>query len=96
LFNPDFIIKKENKNIFVEIKHDEDTDVKNRDKIAGAKEYFIQLNSKLEKSAVEYHFYFLTPADYTGFFEKVIRSNKTFLGDMHADLLKKSREEVKD
>ncbi|MCM8771252.1 MAG: hypothetical protein NC936_05230, partial [Candidatus Omnitrophica bacterium] len=95
-FNPDFIIKKGNKIIFVETKHDEDTDIKNRDKIAGANDYFMELNAKVEKKEQEYCFYFLTPADYTGFFEKVIRNNKTFIGKLHAELLKKSREELKE
>jgi len=95
-FNPDFIIKKDEKIIFVEIKHDEDTDVKNRDKIAGATDYFIELNNKLEKSSWEYYFYFLTPIDYTGFFDKVIRGDKIFIGELHTDLLKKSREELKE
>jgi len=95
-FNPDFIIKKANKIIFVETKHDEDTDVKNRDKITGANDYFIELNVKIEKKGLEYCFYFLTPKDYTGFFEKVIKNNKTFIGELHAELLKKSREELKN
>ncbi len=95
-FNPDFIIKKVNKIIFIETKHDEDTDVKNRDKIAGANDYFVELNGKTEKKGFEYCFYFLTPSDYTGFFEKVIRNNKTFIGELHAELLKKSREELKN
>ena len=95
-FNPDFIIKKANKIIFVEIKRDEDTDIKNRDKIIGADDYFIELNAKIEKKGMEYFFYFLTPVDYTEFFEKVVRNNKTFLGELHAELLKKSREELKE
>jgi len=95
-FNPDFIIKKANRIIFVETKHDEDTDIKNRDKIAGANDYFVELNAKIEKKGLEYCFYFLTPADYTGFFEKVIRDNKSFIGELHAELLKKSREELKE
>jgi hypothetical protein len=80
----------------VEIKQDEDTDVKNRDKIVGAMEYFDNLNSKLEKKGLYYSFYFLTPTDYTGFFEKVIKNNRTFIGELHAELLKKSREELKE
>ena len=95
-FNPDFVIKKDNKILFVEIKDDEDTDVKNRDKIAGATEYFIELESKLGKNAGEHCFYFLSPKDYTGFYEKVIRSDKSFIGELHADLLKRSREELKE
>jgi type III restriction enzyme len=95
-FNPDFILKKEDKIIFVEIKSDEDTDIKNRDKIAGATDYFIELNQKLENKKLEYSFYFLTPSDYTGFFEKVIRNNQAFIGELHAELLKKSREEIKE
>jgi len=95
-FNPDFIIKKGKKIIFVEIKHDEDTDIKNRDKIAGANDYFIKLNGKIEKKELEYRFFFLTPTNYTGFFEKVIRNDKAFIGELHAELLKKSREELKN
>lgn len=95
-FNPDFILKKENKIIFVEIKDDEDTDIKNRDKISGATDYFEELNKKIEKKGSECSFYFLTPNDYTGFFEKVIRKNRSFMGELHADLLKKSREEIKE
>lgn len=95
-FNPDFIIKKGNKILFVEIKDDEDTDIKNRDKIAGATDYFRELESKLGKSACEYCFYFLSPKDFTDFFEKVIRSDKSFIGELHADLLKRSREELKE
>jgi type III restriction enzyme len=95
-FNPDFIIKRGNKIIFVETKHDEDTDVKNRDKIAGANDFFVELNAKIEKKGLEYCFYFLTPADYTGFFDKAIRNNKAFIGGLHAELLKKSREELKN
>jgi len=95
-FNPDFIIKKGKKIIFVEIKQDEDTDIKNRDKIIGAVEYFDNLNNKLTKKGIEYSFYFLTPSDYIGFFEKVVKNNKTFIGDLHATLLKKSREEIKN
>jgi len=94
-FNPDFIIKKANRIIIVETKHDEDTDVKNRDKVAGANDYFEELNAKIEKKGLKYDFYFLTPMDYVTFFEKVIKNNKTFIGELHAELLKKSREELK-
>lgn len=91
-FNPDFIIKKGKRCIFVETKHDEDTDIKNRDKIVGASEYFLELNNKIKKKGYEYYFYFLTPEDYTGFFEQVIKSNKVFIGRLHAQLLQQSRE----
>ncbi len=94
-FNPDFIIKKGKKIIFVEIKDDEDTDIKNRDKIVGANDYFSELNVKIKKKKQKYWFYFLTPADYTGFFEKVIKNNKKFRGDLHAKLLEKNRDELK-
>ena len=80
----------------METKHDEDTDIKNRDKIAGANDYFVELNAKVENKGQEYYFYFLTPADYTGFFQNVIRNNKTFIGELHAELLKKNREELKN
>lgn len=95
-FNPDFIIKKDDKIIFVEIKQDEDTDIKNRDKIAGADDYFIELNNKIEKDGLRYDFYFLTPKDYTGFFEKAIRNDQKFVGEMHGKLLEMSREELKN
>jgi type III restriction enzyme len=44
LFNPDFIIRKNNTILVVEIKNEDDTDIKNRDKVAGATDYFIELN----------------------------------------------------
>lgn len=94
-FNPDFIIKKGKKIIFVEIKQEEDTDLKNRDKIIGAMECFKNLNNKLEKKSSTYNFYFLTPGDYMGFFEKVVKNNKIFMGDLHANLLTMSREELR-
>jgi len=95
-FNPDFIIKKKEKIIFVEIKQDEDTDIKNRDKISGADDYFTELNSKINKNGRNYDFYFLSPKDYTKFFEKVIRNEEKFIGELHARLLEMSREEVKN
>ncbi|PTD94491.1 hypothetical protein C9439_02150 [archaeon SCG-AAA382B04] len=93
-FNPDFIIKKGNDIIIVEIKSDEDTNLKNQAKLKGAEKYFEELNEKIDEH--NYHFYFLSPTDYTGFFEDVIRNReyeKRY--ELHSDLLKKTKSEAR-
>lgn len=96
-FNPDFFIKKENRIIVVEIKGDDESGarVKNKDKLEGAKSYFKELNKKLEDSDITYEFHFLDPQNYTSFFENVLVKNKPFLSDLQAELESKSREELK-
>ena len=94
-FNPDFFIRKGDRIIVVEIKSEDDSTVKNKDKLEGAKTYFEVLNRKLKGKNV-YEFYFLQPSDYTNFFEKVIVNGKQFRGSLHTELETKSREELKE
>ncbi len=94
-FNPDFFIKKGNKIIVVEIKCDDDSTVKNKDKLEGALIYFKKLNEKLGGTSI-YEFHFLQPSDYTNFFDKVIVHDKLFKGSLHSELESKSREQLKE
>ncbi len=92
-FNPDFFIKQGNRIIVVEIKSEDDSTVKNKDKLEGATAYFNELNGKL--SNYTYEFYFLQPSDFTTFFERVIVKKEKYIGGLQADLVSKSREELK-
>ncbi len=74
-FNPDFFLKLRGKNqvLVVEIKADGDSHPKNRAKYRDAQEHFKILNEKLEAKKIDwqYHFYFLSPDNYTDFFQAV-------------------------
>ena len=94
-FNPDFFIRKGNRMIVAEIKSEDDSTVKNKDKLEGTKAYFEVLNKKLNGNAF-YEFYFLEPSDYTNFFDKVIVNGKPFRGSLHAQLETKTRAELKE
>lgn len=78
-FNPDFFVRLKNSHdvLVVEIKHDGDDSNRNKAKHRDGKAHFERLNAALEASSEpwRYHFYFLTPEDYTGFFDR-IRSGK--------------------
>ena len=78
-FNPDFLIKlKDNQRIFVvEIKDDSDSSRKNRAKYRDGKAHFEQLNAILAANAIDwfYHFFFLSPEDYSPFFQAVRDQN---------------------
>ncbi|MBN4049006.1 DEAD/DEAH box helicase family protein [archaeon AH-315-M20] len=93
-FNPDFIFKKGNKIIVIEIKSEDDSSVQNKDKLEGATSYFDKLNNKL-KGKPQYEFHFLDERDYNTFFKKVLIGGKKFVSKLHAELLSKSREELK-
>jgi type III restriction enzyme len=74
-FNPDFFLKLKGKNeiLVVEIKADGDSHPKNRAKYRDAQEHFKVLNEKLKEKGVNwtYHFYFLSPDNYTDFFQSI-------------------------
>jgi type III restriction enzyme len=79
-FNPDFFIKvtKTHDILVVEIKAEGDDSNRNKAKCRDGLKHFDMLNEQL-KAAGElwrYHFYFLSPEDYTSFFEQV--KNKKF------------------
>jgi type III restriction enzyme len=84
-FNPDFFIKINKHILVIEIKSDEDVTEVNRGKLKWAKKHFEEINQK-QKSQV-YHFYFLSPADFSPFFSKVIK-NKDFdyISNLEAEL----------
>jgi len=85
-FNPDFFIKKGKNVLVVEIKSDNDTELLNKSKCRGAEKYFKELNKKQNKQ--KYYFYFLSPEDFTIFFENIIRKGKfEFRSKLHANLL---------
>ncbi|GAB3666248.1 DEAD/DEAH box helicase family protein [Echinicola sediminis] len=74
-FNPDFFLKIKEQNILlvVEIKADGDSNPKNKAKYRDAKEHFKVLNNKLKEKGIDwcYHFYFLSPDNYTDFFQAI-------------------------
>ena len=74
-FNPDFFLKLkgEKRILVVEIKDDNDSSNKNRAKYRDGKEHFDQLNTMLAANGIDwtYHFFFLSPEDYSAFFQAV-------------------------
>jgi type III restriction enzyme len=78
-FNPDFFVKiKGNYDILVvEIKAEGDDSNRNRAKYRDGSKHFETLNERLKKAGENwrYSFYFLSPDDYTHFFE-AIRNNR--------------------
>lgn len=74
-FNPDFFLKSKDRNeiLIVEIKADGDSHPKNRAKYRDAQEHFKVLNEKLKVKGIDwtYHFYFLSPDNYTDFFQSI-------------------------
>jgi type III restriction enzyme len=81
-FNPDFFLKVEATHdiLVVEIKADGDDSNRNRAKCRDGLKHFDTLNERLieEGKPWRYYFYFLSPEDYSSFFEQV--RNKTYAG----------------
>lgn len=79
-FNPDFFIKVRDADdiLVVEVKADDDDANRNKAKCRDGLKHFETLNERLKDAgeSARYHFYFLSPEDYTSFFEQV--RNKTF------------------
>lgn len=82
LFNPDFFIRLKDSHdvLVVEIKHDGDDSNRNKAKYRDGKAHFERLSAALQTAGEpwRYHFYFLSPEDYTAFFDR-IRDGK-FIG----------------
>lgn len=78
-FNPDFFLKLKDSNqiLVVEIKQDDDDSNRNRAKLRDGLRHFEMLNRRLEeaKEPWRYSFKFLSPDDYTAFFE-VVKNRK--------------------
>ncbi len=74
-FNPDFFTRVTGTHdiLVVEIKADGDDSNRNRAKCRDGAKHFEMLNQRLEaaKEPWRYHFYFLSPDDYTSFFENI-------------------------
>ena len=74
-FNPDFFIHLKNCHdvLVVEIKQDGDDNNRNKAKFRDAMVHFTKLNTSLEAAEEpwRYYFYFLSPEDYTGFFDRL-------------------------
>lgn len=91
-FNPDWFIKKGNLYIVVETKDDSqifDPDAENIGKNKAALEHFKMLNHHLKESGsdVRYKFTFLTPKNYSVFFEKLKNNNiSKFASELDVEL----------
>jgi len=84
-FNPDFFIKIGKDILVVEIKSDDDVTEVNKGKLKWAKRHFEELNKKQEKQ--NYHFYFLSPSDFSTFFEKVVKNKQfNYISNLEAEL----------
>ncbi len=74
-FNPDFFIKVATRHdiLVVEVKADDDDSNRNRAKCRDGLKHFETLYARLKEAGEDwrYHFYFLSPEDYTSFFQHV-------------------------
>lgn len=74
-FSPDFFIRLKDGHdvLVVEIKHDGDDSNRNKAKHRDGKAHFERLNTALKEAGEpwRYHFYFLSPGDYTKFFDRI-------------------------
>jgi type III restriction enzyme len=74
-FNPDYFIRVRAKHdiLVVEVKMEGDDTERNKAKYRDGQKHFDTLNAKLseQKEPWCYHFYFLSPEDYTSFFGKI-------------------------
>lgn len=78
-FNPDFFIRVKDRQdiLVVEIKADGDDNNRDRAKCRDGLKHFEMLNERLAAAGEHwlYHFYFLSPKDYAGFFTQVRNGN---------------------
>ena len=84
-FNPDFFIKIGNDILVVEIKGDEDITEVNKGKLKYAKKHFQEINKKQKK--FRYYFKFLSPEDYTSFFDSIKNGTyRDYVSNLEAEL----------
>ncbi len=85
-FNPDFFIKIKGRNkiLVVEIKEEGNNNPRNKAKLRDGSLHFSTLNSKLEEKEIEwhYHFYFLSPENYTDFFQAIREDNLNWKSEL--------------
>jgi len=93
-FHPDFFLKLAGKDeiLVVEIKQDGDDSNRNRAKFRDGKKHFETLNERLRAAGHSWHyeFFFLSPEDYTRFFEAVKNGRhrgwrSSLMGDLGSD-----------
>lgn len=81
-FNPDFFLKVAGQHaiLVVEVKSQGDDSNRNKAKVRDGLKHFETLNARLSGKGAKwhYHFYFLSPENYTSFFEKV--RNRQYAG----------------
>lgn len=74
-FNPDFFLRLKGSHdvLVVEIKQEGDDSNRNRAKFRDGKAHFERLNTALEAAGEpwRYYFFFLSPEDYSGFFDRI-------------------------
>lgn len=84
-FNPDFFVKIGKDILVVEIKSDEDITEENKAKLKHAELHFNELNKKQKK--FKYYFKFLSPQDFTQFFEAIKSGNYSkYVSNLEAEL----------
>ena len=84
-FNPDFFIKIGKDILVIEIKSDEDITDVNKAKMKFAKSHFKELNNLGLKQ--KYYFKFLTPKDYSTFFDSIVdKTYQNYVTDLDAEL----------
>lgn len=84
-FNPDFFIKIGNDVLVVEIKGDEDVSEENKGKSKYAKKHFEELNKK--QHVHKYYFKFLSPQDFSPFFESIKKGTyREYISNLEAEL----------
>jgi len=84
-FNPDFFIKIGNDILVVEIKGDEDVSEENKGKLKYAKKHFEELNKKQRER--KYYFKFLSPQDFSSFFESIKKGTyRDYVSNLEAEL----------
>lgn len=85
-FNPDFFIKIRKDVLAVEIKSDEDITVVNKAKLKHARQHFDKINKKQKKQ--RYYFKFLSPQDYSAFFESIKKGTyRSYNSNLEVDLV---------
>ena len=84
-FNPDFFIKIGKDILVIEIKGDEDITAINKAKLRYAKRHFEEVNKK--QSELTYYFKFLSPTDYSKFFEFLKKGTyQAYVSNLEAEL----------
>ena len=84
-FNPDFFIKIGKDILVIEIKGDEDITAINKAKLRYAKRHFEEVNKK--QNELTYYFKFLSPTDYSKFFEFLKKGiYQAYVSNLEAEL----------